>query len=50
MFFGVPVQLGRGGVEKVIEYTLDAHEKTALEKSAAAVKESISVMQGLVKI
>jgi len=50
MFFGVPVQLGRGGVEKIIEYTLDAQEKAALEKSAAAVKESISVLQGLVKI
>src|SRR5512140_464828 len=50
MFFGVPVQLGRNGLEKIVEYTLDAQEKTALEKSAAAVKESISVMQGLVKI
>lgn len=50
MFFGVPVQLGRSGVEKIVEYTLDAEEKAAMEKSAAAVKESISVMQGLVKI
>lgn len=50
MFFGVPVQLGRGGVEKVIEYKLEADEKAALEKSAAAVKESITVMQSLVKI
>jgi malate dehydrogenase len=49
MFFGVPVQLGRGGVEKIVEYSLDAEEKAALEKSAAAVKESISVMLGLVK-
>ncbi len=50
MFFGVPVQLGRGGVEKIIEYKLEADEKAALEKSAAAVKESITVMQSLVKI
>jgi malate dehydrogenase len=50
MFFGVPVQLGAGGVERIIEYKLDADEKTALEKSAAAVRESISVMQSLVKI
>lgn len=50
MFFGVPVQIGRGGLEKVIEYKLDADEKSALEKSAAAVKESISVLQSLVKI
>ena len=50
MFFGVPVQLGRSGVEKIVEYTLDAEEKAALKKSAAAVKESIEVMQGLLKI
>jgi malate dehydrogenase len=50
MFFGVPVQLGRSGVEKVIEYQLEKDEKVALEKSAEAVKESISVMKSLVKI
>ena len=50
MFFGAPVQLGGGGVERVIEYELDAQEKASLEKSAAAVRESIGVMQSLVKI
>jgi malate dehydrogenase len=50
MFFGAPVQLGRSGVEKVIEYSLEADEKAALDASAAAVKESIGVMMGLVKI
>lgn len=50
IFFGVPVQLGMGGVEKIIQYRLDDEEKAALEKSAAAVKESISVMKSLVKI
>jgi len=50
MFFGAPVQLGRSGVEKVIEYHLDAEEKAALEKSAAAVQESITVMKSLIKI
>jgi len=49
MFFGVPVQLGRGGLEKIVEYKLDADEMVTLEKSAAAVKESIAVMQSLVK-
>jgi len=38
------------GLEKIVEYRLDESEKAALEKSAAAVKESIGVMQGLVKI
>jgi malate dehydrogenase len=50
MFFGVPVQLGRGGLERILEYTLDKEEKAALEKSAAAVKDSIAVMRKLVKI
>jgi malate dehydrogenase len=50
MFFGVPVQLGRGGLEKVVEYKLEADEKSALEKSAAAVKESIGIMKSLVEI
>lgn len=50
MFFGVPVQLGRGGMEKIVEYKLEPDEKAAMEKSAAAVKESITVLQSLVKI
>ncbi len=50
MFFGVPVQLGRNGVEKIYEYELDAEEKNALNKSAAAVKDSISVMKDLLKM
>jgi malate dehydrogenase len=50
VFFGVPVQLGRNGMEKVVEYRLDADEKAALEKSAAAVKESIGVLRGLINI
>ncbi len=50
IYFGAPVQLGRGGMEKVIEYKLDAEEQAALEKSAAAVKESISILHTLVKI
>jgi len=50
MFFGAAVQLGGGGVERVMEYELDAQEKASLEKSAAAVRESIGVLQSLVKI
>jgi malate dehydrogenase len=50
MFFGVPVQLGRKGLEKIVEYKLDADEKIALDKSASAVKESIEVLNSLVKI
>jgi malate dehydrogenase len=50
LFFGVPVQLGRGGLEKIVEYDLDDEEKAAMQKSAAAVKESISILHTLVKI
>jgi malate dehydrogenase len=50
IFFGVPVQLGKDGLEKIYEYQLDPDEKAALEKSAAAVKDSIGVMKNLLKI
>ena len=40
IFFGVPAQLGRNGLVKVIEYSLNKEEKTMLDKSAAEVKQS----------
>ena len=36
---GVPVRLGRGGAEQVVEYELTPAERTALERSAGAVRE-----------
>jgi malate dehydrogenase len=50
IFFGAPVMLGRKGVEKVIEYELDADERAALNKSAAAVADTIKALNSLVKI
>ncbi len=50
IFFGVPVQLGRKGIERVIEYKLDADEKALFDKSAAAVKETHEALRKLVKI
>lgn len=44
IFMGVPVILGEKGVEKIIEIQLTADEKAALDKSAAAVKELMSVV------
>jgi malate dehydrogenase len=41
LFLGVPVQLGEGGLEKVIEIKLTAEEKSALDRSAAAVRELV---------
>jgi len=39
LYVGVPVKLGRGGVEKVIEIKLTPDEQAALNKSADSVKE-----------
>lgn len=50
IFFGVPVQLGRKGIVKIIEYELDENEQTALQKSANAVRQSIESLKSLVKI
>ena len=50
MFFGAPVVLGRAGVEKILEYELDAEEKTALQISAAAVGDTLSALRKLVKL
>ncbi len=36
---GVPVKIGRGGAEQIVEYDLTADERAALEVSANAVRE-----------
>jgi malate dehydrogenase len=41
LFVGVPVILGRGGLEKVFEIELTADEQAAFDQSAAAVKELV---------
>ena len=45
LFVGVPVKLGKRGVEKIYEVKLDASEQAALKKSAAAVQELVSVLE-----
>jgi len=45
IFFGVPVQLGRIGLEKIIEYDLDEAEKQALSTSAGHVRETIAALK-----
>jgi malate dehydrogenase len=47
LFIGVPVKLGAAGVEEVIEITLTADEKSALQNSAAAVQELKDVLKKL---
>ena len=46
-FVGVPVVLGTGGVEKIIELELLPTERAALDKSIAAVKELVATMNRL---
>ena len=41
LFFGVPVVIGAGGVEKVVELDLTADEKAMLEKSLASVRKTV---------
>jgi malate dehydrogenase len=41
LFVGVPVVLGRGGLQRVIEIKLTKDEQAAFEKSAAAVQELV---------
>jgi malate dehydrogenase len=44
LYVGVPAKLGANGLEQVIEIKLTADEQAALNKSAAAVKELITVI------
>jgi malate dehydrogenase len=44
IFLGVPVLLGRNGVEKIINIELTADEKKALDASADAVREGIVML------
>jgi malate dehydrogenase len=44
-FVGVPVKLGAGGVEKVIEIELLPEEKAALQKSVDAVRELVGIVK-----
>ena len=44
VYMGVPVVLGAGGVEKVVELKLTAPERKMMETSADGVRELVSVM------
>jgi len=44
LFVGVPCKLGEKGIEQIIEIKLTPEEKTALDKSAGAVKELVAVI------
>jgi malate dehydrogenase len=44
-FVGVPCVLGAGGVEKIIEFKLDAEEQALMDKSVAAVKGLVDTLK-----
>jgi malate dehydrogenase len=47
LFVGVPVVLGAGGMERVLEIALTDEEQAAFDRSAAAVKELVDKVAGL---
>src|SRR5712692_6279196 len=45
LYVGVPVKLGRNGIEQIIEIKLTSEERAALDKSAGAVKELVDKLK-----
>ena len=45
LFVGVPVKLGKTGIEKIYEIKLTDDEQAALKKSASAVQELVDVLK-----
>jgi malate dehydrogenase len=44
LYMGVPVKLGRSGIEEIYEVDLDDEEQAALAKSADAVRDVVGVL------
>src|SRR5438067_2050427 len=44
LYMGVPVKLGPGGIEQIVELDLSDEERLALESSSAAVREVVGVL------
>jgi malate dehydrogenase len=47
IYLGVPVVLGKNGIEKIIELQLNDDEKALLEESAKAVKSVVDVLDNM---
>ncbi len=45
LFVGVPVKLGKNGIEEIIQIALQPEEEEALKNSAAAVKELVEIIK-----
>ena len=47
LYVGVPVMIGAGGVEKIVEIELDDADKAGLQVSVDAVKELLDACKNL---
>jgi malate dehydrogenase len=47
IFLGVPVIMGRNGVERIVELPLSEPEKKALDASAESVRKGLRDLEGL---
>jgi malate dehydrogenase len=47
IYLGVPVILGKNGIERIIELDLNAEERKLLEESAVAVKDVMEVLDNM---
>jgi len=47
IYLGVPVKLGKKGIEEIIELQLNEEEKKLLDQSAASVREVMGVLDGM---
>ena len=45
LYVGVPVVIGAGGAEKIIEFKLDAEEQAMMDKSVKAVRELVATLK-----
>jgi len=50
LYIGVPVVIGAGGVEKVVEINLNKSEQAAFDKSVGAVKELVDVVKKMKRV
>ena len=48
LYVGVPVVIGAGGIERIVEIELNATEKAAFDKSCAAVRELVEAAKQLI--
>ena len=47
LYLGVPVKLGKNGIEQIIQLKLNADEQALLNDSAVAVREVVTVLNAM---